>query len=394
MKQRFLESFEEKFYFRTSRIFWHILAGIGGLALLGGAAIFLWSLTPSLKPNVKKPAYPPPVAVSTMEIKQIIAPAEPKVELAVAHAAPVSAASAATATDQIAPADSSWFAYQTALDSMRALLPPERFRWESFGHWQQTFWERKWMVDYIGIQERIESITRQVNAHDLREAARLLQSYIALVHPFPVELRFEVLKSAMEFSKDDVATTIQNIALLRAAAPHFSIYDEEAIAALATFGRKNPRDGRRFIEYTNGLLPSFEQNQRLPLLQTLISGYYNYFNDIARQEEATNLFLAIQKDFEPGQQAHALNEFYRLYRERNMAREQQIAAMEAGYQNELALAENVVAEKKSRKAFLRAWGWKITAASVGAIAFLALLLVLLSIQRNIKMLREVTMPGG
>jgi len=50
MKSQILENFEEKFYFKTSHLFWHLLSGLGGLALLGGVLVFLWGLTPSMKP--------------------------------------------------------------------------------------------------------------------------------------------------------------------------------------------------------------------------------------------------------------------------------------------------------------------------------------------------------
>lgn len=69
MKLQVLENFEENFYFRTSHLFWHLLAGIGGLALLAGVLVFFWGLTPSFKPGVKRTIYPAPVQVSAAEIK-------------------------------------------------------------------------------------------------------------------------------------------------------------------------------------------------------------------------------------------------------------------------------------------------------------------------------------
>jgi hypothetical protein len=80
MKPNVLETFEEKFYFKTSHLIWHVFIGIAGIGLIVGILIFLWGLSPSLKPGVEKPDYPEPVQISAAEIRQIIQPPPPPVE--------------------------------------------------------------------------------------------------------------------------------------------------------------------------------------------------------------------------------------------------------------------------------------------------------------------------
>jgi len=387
MKFQLLENFEEKFYFKTSHLFWHLLSGLGGLALVGGVLVFLWGLTPSMKPEVKKPAYPAPIQVNAAEIKQQITPPETgKAGARTTADAPPAAQEQKPAP--VASTDSTLEAYRASYDSLKILLPPAQFRWQTVGHWEQTWWERKWVVDAYGIDDRLQSAYEKANAQNPIAAKQLLDAYLALLALFPVDQRMPVFRAAIDFSKDDVVTSVYNISLLRAAVKNFSTSNADFIETLSTFGKKNPRDGRRFIEYANTILPKFDALSRPLALKTLVNSYYNYFNDIAKQEEATNLFVSMLNEFDAVQQAKALAEYYQLYRDRNYAREQEIATIESRYQSELNDAEMVVVAKRAKKATLRALSWKLMAGSFVTVAFLALFLVLLSIQRNIKMMRE------
>jgi len=393
MKHQILENFEEKFYFKTSHLFWHLLSGLGGLALLAGALIFLWGLTPSMKPEVKKPAYPAPIQVSAGEIKQQITPATRSSEITAQATNYSISAKREEQLSAAAPADSTMRAYMASYDSLKILLPPAKFRWQTVGHWEQTWWERKWVVDVYGIDDRLQSAYEKANAKNPIAAKQLLDVYLGLLALFPVDQRMTVLRAAIDFSRDDVATSAHHVSLLRAAAANFSTNNADFVETFSTFGKKNPRDGRRFIEHANAVLPKFDSLARPATLKTLTNSYYNYFNDISKQEEATNLFVGMLNEFEPAQQAKVLAEYYELYRDRNYAREQEITGIEAQYQNELNEAEAAVAAKQAKKAAWRALGWKIAAGSFVTVAFLALFLVLLSIQRNIKMMREVAMAN-
>jgi len=388
MKLSFLETFEEKFYFKTSHLFWHFLTGLGGLALVAGILLLLWSITPSFRPGVKKTKYPEPVKVAVEEIKlKIQPPVKPK-EISIVPDTVAQPMVTEVAPPAVTPADPAETTYNATLDSMKILLPPEKFRWDTKGHWEQNWYERRWVVDVYGINDRLRSIFNELNAEDFASKKQLLDAYNALLALFPESLRFSVLKAAIEFSKTDVTTSVANVNLLKASVANFTIYNSDYLEKFATFGKKNPRDGGAFIEYVNTIMPQFKPEVRMSILTTLISSYYNYFNLIEKQQEATNLFLAMLPNFEAKDQVNALTEYYRAYVEKNYYREREIAQINSEYESNLNHAESVVAHKKEIKAKYRGIGLKAIGASVVFIAFLALFLVVLSIQRNVKLLRE------
>lgn len=393
-----LEQMEEKFYFRTSRFFWHLLAGIGGLVLVGGILMYLWSVTPSQKPTVKRPVYPPPIAVTADEIIQRFAPPA-KTSQATATPPQLQPPAPGIVPAQTLPADSIALAYQAAIDTLQKLLPSSRYAWESQRRYQERGWyygrwyDGGWETVVVGISDKLQNAYARANATDLASRTRLLQAYAELAAQVGEPLRLRALESGMAISKNDVATSIAGVNLLKAAVPHYPAYDVSYLGQLAEFSQRNPRDGFAFIEYANALLPKFEAKQREDALTTLIRSYYRNFDDIAKQREATDLFLGMLASFPVENQVSALNEFYQLFIQKNQERTQVIQMMDQEYQSKLSEAEQVLAAKQARKATLRSLAWKAASGSVVMIAFIALFLVLLSIQRNIRQLREATLPA-
>jgi len=386
MKLTFLENFEEKFYFKTSRLFWHILIGLAGLSLVIGILIFLWGITPSFKPSVDKPEYPEPVKILPTEIQQIISPVKPDIV----------ATSTSKETTEI-PADSVVInveldpaekAFRAVEDSLRVLLPPDKFPWQTRGHWERSWYRNRWVVDFYGISHRLESAYDEIQAKDFVVKKSLLESYLSFVSLFPQEKRLNALLAALEVTKDDLSTSVEHINLLKEAVPHFTAENSEVIRELASFAKKNPRDGRTFLGYVNQIMPQFAAEARQPTLDVMLRFYYRQFKVIERQKEATDLFLPMLSQFKPEEQPRALNEYYSLFIDRNQAREQTIEELDEQYAHELNEAESVLQGKKSRKAGYRGLAWKIIIGSLVFIALVALFLVLLSIQRNIKLLRE------
>lgn len=390
----FFEKFEEKFYFITSRFVWHLLAGLGGLALVGGIFLLLWRLLPASKPSLDKPVYPEPVKVTADEVAWRLLPPTKRAEMA--EKVPEEAPTAVTEREEAKPPDPAERAYLAAIDSLKVLLPAGKYAWTSQGRWEQTYWweQPRWVVSVVGIQDRLNSAFQKVNADDFTSKKQLLDAYISLISPFPVKQRLTALKAAIDFSKDDVSTSAQNVALLRAAVAHYSTDNADFIETLATFGRRNPRDGRPFIEYTNTILPNFAAETRRPILNALVSAYYSYFNDIARQKEATHLFLGIHKSFGPEDQVKALTEYYRLFTEKNAEHRRQVAEIEESYKRAESEAEATLAQRKAEKASYRSLSLQIIAGSVVFISLVAMFLVLLSIQRNVRTIRETSGSGG
>ena len=388
MKLSFLEQFEEKFYFKTSHFFWHFLTGLGGLVLVVGILILLWGITPSFKPSASKEEYPKPVKVTVEELKVKIQPPAKKTEAS--KTTPESTQETQIEVKQVAEVQEypEEIAYQAAIDSMKVLLPENKYRWVTKGHWERRYYDKRWVIDVWGINDRLKSICKKVNATEFKTKRQLLEAYISLISAFPEEQRFTVLKSAIELSKTDVSTSTTNVALLGSAVQNYSTDNVDFIKTLATFGKKNPRDGRTFIEYSNTIITKFPIEIRRPILTTLVQSYYKYFNLVDKQKRATDLFLEIQNNFESEQQAKALKAYYKLFVNKNYEREQKIEQINSEYEYDLSRAESTLASKKSSKGKYRLLGLEIIGGSVVFIALLALFLVLLSIQRNVKMLKD------
>lgn len=75
---------------------------------------------------------------------------------------------------------------------------------------------------------------------------------------------------------------------------------------------------------------------------------------------------------------------------KNRTREERVAQIEDQYRWDLEKAERIVQEKKAKKAGYRYQGAIAIGGSVSFIAIIALLLVLLSIQRNVREIKANT----
>lgn len=392
MKLSFLENFEEKFYFKTSHFFWHFLIGLAVLALIGGLLIFLWGITPSLKPSVDKPKFPEPVKISAAEIKLQIAPparVTPTTKTADLATTPVPVVKEptppASAEPQVDPTEK---AYQLALDSLKVLLPPDKFAWESRGHWETDWYEKRWVVDRVGIADQLERGFRKANAGSFESKKQILDGYLSFLSPFPVDLRYMVLANLIESAEEDVPSTLSCLNLLKSSVALFSTDKIDYLRDLVNFKKKNPNDGRPFIEYANQILPKFDPATRKSILDVLTRYYYREFKELSRQQEPTNLFIELLPSFQAEEQPMALASYYDLFLSKNQAREYQINILNSEYEAELARAEQILASKKQSKSEYRNLAWKLIGGSIIFIAFIALFLVMLSIQRNVKLLRE------
>jgi len=393
LKLNILEKFEEQFYFKTSHLFWHLLTGLGALVLVIGIFIFLWGILPPFKPGVKKPKLPKPVKVEAVEVMQIIRPGS--VKKGNIQPLPTTSESKGKAGNlkNNENLDGAKLAYINSLNKMKKLLPPKKFAWKSRGYWKQSLWEKKWVVSTVGIEDRLNAVYRKVKAKDYKSKKKLLDAYISFIRPFPIDKRLPVLKSGILISKGTVTDAIQNISLLKISADHFpNSYKVDCIKILATFSSKNPRDGIAFIEYVNSIIPKFKPKIRKNILTTLVSSYYRFFNDIDQQKEATNMFLNIQKSFIPDIQAKALSTYYNIFIQKNAGRSIKIAQLKQKYQDELEEAQSIYFKRKAKKVTYRVLGWEVIAGSILFISLSSLFLVLLSIQREIKKLREISNP--
>ena len=385
---------EDKYVFTISLGFWRLLVGLAGVALALGLLFFLWGLTPSFKPGVDKQAYPPPVQVSLQELQKKVLPpallASKEAMPAPTDTPPPGEEKPHAPTEPVTTPEE--IAYNKLLDSLKTLIPPEKYPWESRGHWDypygRRYWEyyrtsryRKWKVEYVGVKDRLKAAYKRANAESFADKQELLRAYLTVVGRFPEEKRAEALSALCTYSKDSVLESVDNVKLLNTAVDSFSTATTEYLKKLANFGRKNPNDGRAFIAYANTVLGKFDAEIRLDALQAMIAQYYRRFNNrIDLQKEITDSFLPLLAEFEPRHQVAALENYYALYLRKNAARLAEIERIDEAYARERSRAESVLYEKKARKAEWRLRGVYAIGGAVVFIAFLALILALLSMR--------------
>jgi len=386
MKFISLDKFEEKIVFRTSHIFFLSLVGVVLLAMVISVFLFLWGLTPSLKPTVEKAAYPPPVTVSLDEIKHALKPAK-QINTQTQNATESSYLTVAGNDDNPQQTDSSRVKYDQRIARMKELLPPKKFLWKNKGHYD--YW-RRWKIDTYGIQSQLDFRFNSVHAGSFVDKKRLLDSYITILEKFDMGNRYKVLQSLLAYTRGTTDQAVQNMKVLARAVPYFNKEDGAFLSKLSRFGRKNPRDGQAFIAHVATVISRFDPSQREKALDNMIAAYYNLYNDINRQKEATQRFMPLLSKLETGEQARALTLFYNTFENKNRAWRDTIARIDRAYQNELFDAEKALAMKKQAKSEYRKNALIGLGGGIVFIAIVALILSLLSIQRNIAELKSMT----
>lgn len=394
MLKKLITTIEEKFVFNISLYFWHIFIGLSALALIAGLIFLLIGIFPAGKSDVVKQKYPLIVNVTSSEITAIISPVEKNKQINIVKKE--------TQYNEIEnKLDTLGLArYEKSLDSLKTLIPPSKYLWTSRGHYYYPYGERyynryrntryasdyrRWIIDRVGSLNILKNAFRSVNSNKYLEKKKLLDSYLSILKLFPEKKRQKLLKTLTSYSNTSVSNSIYNMSLLKASISVFDTNHTEYIEKLALFGRKNPNDGQSFISFANNILGKFSYDIRMDVLGSLINSYYAYFNNrIQKQIELTNLFSKIKNNFEDKDKSKALATYYSLMIQKNKQREREIRRIDNRYAQELAEAEAEYQRSKIDKEESRLKGVYIIGASIGTIAFIALLLVLLSIQRYIK----------
>jgi hypothetical protein len=115
----------------------------------------------------------------------------------------------------------------------------------------------------------------------------------------------------------------------------------------------------------------------------MADSYSKRFKEFQTQKEYTDGFLPLAKEFEASQQISALKKYYDLLDEKNAVREQKIKEIDSKYAEESAKAESEYEGKKSGQNAIRTTSAIVIGGAIVTIAFFALVLVILSIQRNV-----------
>ena len=319
MLKKLINKIEETYVFNISQFFWHIFVAIAGVGIIGGIAVFLWGLFPAFKSSVEKEQYPPVAGVSLDELTAFINPPK-KTERGTARqqqqpqvfTPPVSTGSS-----------SEELAYRASLDTMQMLIPPAKYNWGAEGHWDYPYGPNypqyaRWVAGDPSVLDRLESAFSSAGISTFTEKKQLLDAHIAVVRPLKEEFRMQVWKSLINWSGQNLTQALANVRVLAALQPRFPADRYDHITKLAQFGTKNPKDGYAFVEYVSKTIDKFNADDRMQIVNTMINGYYRYFNNrVGQQSELTDLFLPMRTNFTEDQEAKALESYYQLAAQKN-----------------------------------------------------------------------------
>ena len=398
MLRKILNTIEEKYVFNISQYFWHIFISLASLALVGGILLLLWGIIPPGKDNVVKAEYPPVVQVSADEVIASLTKQEKGIDT------PVNKSEFKQVVQEVTYSDPEESSYNISLDSLKKLIPPDKYSWSSSGYYYYPYGERyysrykntrygnqyrQWIVKETGILEKLNDAYKKSNASNFKEKKLILNSYIELVKRFDEGKRAFVLKKITEYPGSGPSETVENIKVLNGSVDIFGIGSTDYLTTLVKFGSRNPTEGRTLILYANKVLVKFLSEYRSDVLSTILSSFYSYFNNKVNQQiEITDLFLKDVQKYEPAKYTKALELYYYLMVDRNRQRERKIEDIERDYTLALARANSEYELAKVEKAGIRLNGIYIGAGAISVIAVLALILVLLSIQRYVKKINQ------
>lgn len=402
MLKNLLQKIEEKYVFNISHFFWHIFVVAASLALIGGVLILLWSVIPPGKDNVTKVEYPPVVQVAAQEVLALLKKMEEKpAQTKTTYTPPP-----ISETKTISSADSNEIFYNQSLDSLKRLIPPSKYSWESSGYWYYPYGERtyqyyrdrgysnasqyrSWIVRETGINEKLNEVYSNSNATAFNQKKMIIDSYIDIVRRFEENKRASLLKNLFNYRSSSPSETVENMKVIQGSINNFGTEKTDYIISLTTFGSRNPTEGRTFISYVNKIIPSFSSEFRLDVLKSMINSFYNYFNNrINQQIEITDLFVKDLNNYKPEQYVNALETYYKLMVEKNYQRQRKINEIDEDYSRAIAKANADYEMAQVEKAGLRFNGLYAIGGAISFIAVLALVLVLLSIQRYVKKINE------
>ncbi|MDP3359641.1 MAG: hypothetical protein Q8S41_09870 [Lutibacter sp.] len=411
MKTNYFSKIENKYVFNMSLIFWHIFIALSTIAVIISLLIFLWSITPSFQKNVEKQSYPEkkqypdPVKVNLFELKL----EEVKLE----EAPPESPDTVAVIEKkQVVEDITGKKEYESSFNTLKTLIPPSKYSWEGEGYWYypqgERFWTyykqeqyRQWISTEPGIDSKLSSSYRNVNAKNYVKKKQILDGFISIVKLLKEEKRATALQILMNHMTDNI---VQNDSiykvLTKVVNKMLKVDNLEYLDQLVRFGKINQNDGVPFIEYTATIINNFDVSQKTISIDNLVKSYYNYFKqDLHKQIESTNLFLPFLYKIKVGQQGNALMKYYGVYLNKNIERDnkitqieneqqKQITEIETQYNLEQLQAQQEFNAKKESKQNLRYKSMIAIGISILIIVLIATILVFFSIQRSVRKIEE------
>ena len=234
------------------------------------------------------------------------------------------------------------------------------------------------------------------NANKYPDRKIILDGLINVIKLLPEEKRLEAL---IDLINNVVNNISQNINIYQSLAKIVGKMSQEKniayINQLASFGKRNVRDGYIFIDYVSTIIDKFDASKRVGIIDQLIFGYYNYFNEnLSMLKEATDLFIPLIAQIKAESQVNAIIQYYGVFRSKNYERDNAIAQIENQYNlDQLAAQAEYYSDKLSKSEYQTK-----SLAGIGGgillIVLIAVVLVFFSIQRSVRKIEEKISAEG
>lgn len=382
MPIKLLTKIEEKYVFKVSQYFWHIIVGFISLGIVAGVFLLIYGVFPTFKTTVEKEKYPPLVEVTYSDVNNALLGKKKEYQ-----PEPISQSYTSQSESYT---DEDYKIFEKKLDTLKQQIPPEKYTWDATGYWYYPYGERyssyrSWIEADIGLYRRLDKAYDNSSAYSYNLKADLISAFIKLVKLFKETNRVSALQYAANICQQSVSKSVILIGKLAQSYNQYGESDLSYLYTLSNFAKSNPREGEKFIDLVITTANMMDKKNKTSALEILKDNFYRYYNTkIEQQIEATNDFLTFIKKFNIDKQVEALDKYYEISVIKNRNREQEINRIENDYTQKLSEAEMEYLASQAEKADLRTKGIYGVASGLVFIAFIALLLVLLSIQRYIK----------
>jgi hypothetical protein len=245
----------------------------------------------------------------------------------------------------------------------------------------------------------------QINLNTYSQKKNLLRQYIASISLVNEKRDERVITSSdrrivfnaiLNLSITNLSQTKENISLLSNSIKNISSSNFDYLSSFVQFVLKN-EDGFKLIEYFNSIIPKFKDKNHMSVLR-LCEMIFNDTRDLDSVKLIMDGYIQFIPRFAPNDQLASLEAYLDIFNSKVQSRnreihnietdhEREIASINSDYERRLIEAQSKAYETRAKKAAVKFPAVYIFLSSLGAISFLALLLVLLSLQRTLRAIK-------
>ncbi len=432
-KQSRLSKLENNLYYGISRYFWHLIIGLAVLGVISGLLIYIWATIPPSKENVRVPpkpvkkAYPALKDVSLDEVikhlpkekkikkKEIAKPAEEEVVATEETYVPDEKSIDSVALQQ----------FEETLGQTRNLIPVQKNRAFWLGKGMYVFKSerdrklykktknpkyRTWVSTQAGFRQHYLQFTERQNIDSYNQKTELLNALNNILQnvdsvnriPFIERKFYNIPVNRLGLAK--TKTILQHIAPVIRKLPEKAQLDGYSLMYL--FVIRNPNDGLSMIDFNKDIIDSVAPSERLKFIRNIQKEYtYHYNNNFTLLRNATKKFLPLLSGLPVDKQSDALKIYYQLFSRNNRQLKNEISQIETEYRHSMQNWEERVKElkqeaqnrymlKKHKKRTYKYLSIRGVVIGFAGILSVTLLLLILSMIRNVNRLSEAIMENN